>query len=146
MPIGIYSAVRRYSIGDHAFSLIGYLGLAIAELPAGAGAHVHRPAMVRAERRRPVLAAICRGAPGAGTSSSTCWRTCGFRWSCWVPSGTANLIRSMRAAVLDELDKMYVVAAKAPRACRRCSLLLKYPVRMALEPDRLDARLAADLS
>ena len=29
LPIGIYSAVRRYSIGDHLFTLLGFIGLAI---------------------------------------------------------------------------------------------------------------------
>ena len=57
----------------------------------------------------------------------------------WVPvivlgtAGTAYLIRTMRAAVLDELDKMYVTAARAG-GLSPIRLLLKYPVRMALNP------------
>ena len=48
-------------------------------------------------------------------------------------AGTAYLIRTMRAAVLDELDKMYVTAARAG-GLSPIRLLLKYPVRMALNP------------
>ena len=51
-------------------------------------------------------------------------------------SGTAFLIRAMRAALLDELDKMYVLSAKAS-GLSPMQLLLRYPVRMALEPNRL---------
>jgi peptide/nickel transport system permease protein len=48
-------------------------------------------------------------------------------------SGTAFLTRAMRAAVLDELDRMYVLAAKAS-GLSPMQLLLRYPVRMALNP------------
>jgi len=48
-------------------------------------------------------------------------------------SGTAFLIRAMRAALLDELDKMYVLSAKAS-GLSPMQLLLRYPVRMALNP------------
>ncbi|MFT7460361.1 MAG: peptide/nickel transport system permease protein [Planctomycetota bacterium] len=57
----------------------------------------------------------------------------------WVPvivlgtSGTAYLIRTVRASTLDELDKMYVMAARAG-GLSPMRLLLKYPVRMALNP------------
>ena len=52
LPIGIYSAVRRHSIGDHVFTLIGFLGLAVPELHPGADADVRRLPLFRAERRR----------------------------------------------------------------------------------------------
>ena len=57
----------------------------------------------------------------------------------WVPvvvlgtAGTAYLIRTIRASTLDELDKMYVMAARAG-GLSPMHLLLKYPVRMALNP------------
>ena len=40
LPIGIYSAVRRYSIGDHLFTLLGFIGLGNPHLHHGAGADV----------------------------------------------------------------------------------------------------------
>jgi peptide/nickel transport system permease protein len=57
----------------------------------------------------------------------------------WIPvvvlgtAGTAFLVRSMRALMLDELGKMYVVAARAS-GLSPLRLLIKYPVRMALNP------------
>ena len=57
----------------------------------------------------------------------------------WIPviivglNGTAVLIRVMRANLLDELRKPYVVAARA-RGLSEPRLLVKYPVRLALSP------------
>ena len=57
----------------------------------------------------------------------------------WIPaavlgtSGTASLIRVMRANTLDELNKPYVVTARS-KGLREWKLILKYPVRVALNP------------
>ncbi len=57
----------------------------------------------------------------------------------WIPvivlgtSGTAGMIRVMRANLLDELKKPYVTTARA-KGVRPFKLLIKYPVRMALNP------------
>jgi ABC-type dipeptide/oligopeptide/nickel transport system permease component len=57
----------------------------------------------------------------------------------WIPvvvlgvGGTAGMIRVMRANLLDELKKPYVVTARA-KGVRPMKLLLKYPVRLALNP------------
>ena len=57
----------------------------------------------------------------------------------WVPilvvgvSGTAGMIRVMRANLLDELRKPYVTTARA-KGLRPFRLLIKYPVRLALNP------------
>ena len=48
-------------------------------------------------------------------------------------AGTAGLIRVMRGNLLDELRKQYVVTARA-KGLRRWKLILKYPVRVALNP------------
>jgi peptide/nickel transport system permease protein len=132
LPIGIYSAVRQYSVGDYAFTFIGFLGLAVPNF---------------------LLALVLMyfslryfGANVGGLFSSE------FRdapWSLeklwdllqhiWIPaivlgtSGTAALIRIMRANLLDELRKPYVVAAKS-RGLTEWQVILKYPVRVALNP------------
>jgi peptide/nickel transport system permease protein len=132
LPIGIYSAVRQYSVGDYAFTFIGFLGLAIPNF---------------------LLALVLMyfsfryfGANVGGLFSSEFvdapWSLAKF-WDLlqhiWVPaivlgtSGTAALIRIMRANLLDELRKPYVVAAKA-RGMSEWQLILKYPVRVALNP------------
>ncbi len=57
----------------------------------------------------------------------------------WAPmiilglAGTARLTRVMRANLLDELTKPYVVAARA-KGLSEWRLVLKYPVRLALNP------------
>ena len=57
----------------------------------------------------------------------------------WVPaavlgtSGTASLIRIMRNNLLDELNRPYVVTAKA-KGVAAWRLVLKYPVRVAINP------------
>ena len=65
---------------------------------------------------------------------------CGFLLShLWIPvivvgtSGTAALIKVMRANLLDELHKQYVITARA-KGLPRGRLLVKYPLRMALNP------------
>jgi peptide/nickel transport system permease protein len=132
LPIGIYSAVRQYSIGDYAFTFIGFLGLAIPNF---------------------LLALVLMyfsfryfGANVGGLFSEDFidapWsfaRVWDLLQHIWVPaivlgtSGTAALIRIMRANLLDELRKPYVVAAKA-RGLSEWGLILKYPVRVALNP------------
>ena len=57
----------------------------------------------------------------------------------WIPvlilavSGTASLIRVMRANMLDELPKAYVTTARA-KGLSEFALLVKYPLRLALNP------------
>ncbi|GAL27278.1 oligopeptide transport system permease protein OppB [Vibrio variabilis] len=57
----------------------------------------------------------------------------------WVPivvvgtAGTASLIRIMRANVLDEINKPYVITARA-KGMSETKLIFKYPVRVALNP------------
>ena len=48
-------------------------------------------------------------------------------------TGTAGMIRSMRAMLLDELQKQYVITARAKGVAEK-KLLWKYPIRMAINP------------
>jgi peptide/nickel transport system permease protein len=132
IPIGIYSAVRRYSLGDHAASFIGYLGLAIPNFLL---------ALVLMYLGQQYLDQSVGGlfSPQYADAPWGWERTKDFLAHLVIPvvvlgmSGTAYLIRSMRAAVLDELDKMYVLAARAS-GLSPMQLLIRYPVRMALNP------------
>ena len=132
LPIGVYSAVRQYSLTDHTFAAVGYVGLATPNF---------------------LLALILMylGQQWFGQSVgglySPEYEDAPWSWAkvvdlaqhLWVPvivlgtAGTAYLIRAMRATLLDELDKMYVMAARAG-GLSPMRLLLKYPVRMALNP------------
>ena len=132
IPVGIYSAVRRYSFGDHAVSFIGYLGLATPNFLLAL-----------------VLMYLAQRYLGqsVGGLFSPQYQNAPWSWDKFldmlahlaVPvivlgmAGTAFLIRAMRAAVLDELDKMYVLSAKAS-GLSPIKLLIRYPVRMALNP------------
>lgn len=132
LPIGIYSAVRQYSMTDHVFSLVGYIGLATPNFLL-ALALMYMAQQYFGQSAGGLFSPEFVEAP---------WSWARF-WDLlahlWIPvvvlgtAGTANLIRSMRALMLDELGKMYVVAARAS-GLSPMRLLLKYPVRMALNP------------
>jgi peptide/nickel transport system permease protein len=132
LPIGIYSAVRQYSIGDYVFTLVGFIGIAVPNF---------------------LLALIVMyfafkwfGASVGGLFSAEYNL---LPWSlakAWdlakhlpLPavilalSGTAQLVRIMRANLLDELRRPYVVTARAKGLTER-RVILKYPVRAALNP------------
>ncbi|MEO8178786.1 MAG: ABC transporter substrate-binding protein [Deltaproteobacteria bacterium] len=127
IPIGIYSAVRQYSLGDYLLSFIGVLGVSV---PPFLLALV---LMVRAD---------VSGLFSNEFASQTGWTTGKLFDLCkhlWIPvlvlgvSGTAGLARVLRANLLDELKKPYVTSARA-RGVRPLKLLFKYPVRVALNP------------
>jgi peptide/nickel transport system permease protein len=133
LPIGIYSAVRQYSIADYIFTFIGFLGVAIPNF---------------------MLALIVLyvgfkyfGAQQIGGLFSQEYQLAEWSWAkVWdmmkhlpLPAfvlgmaGVAELIRIMRANLLDELRKPYVVTARA-KGLAETRVILKYPVRAALNP------------
>ena len=132
VPIGIYSAVRQYSIGDYIFSVIGFIGLATPNfLLALIFMYVgYRWFGVSAGG---LFSAEFQNAPWSLA------RLGDLLAHIWIPvivigtAGTATLIRVMRANLLDELKKQYVLTARA-KGVKRIRLLLKYPVRVALNP------------
>ncbi len=131
-PIGIYSAVKQYSAGDYVFTLIGFFGVSI-------------PAFLVAL----VLMYIQFKYFGKTTSGLFSDQFVKAVWSwdrvkdllahLWLPalilglSGTAELIRILRANLLDELRKPYVITARS-KGLPEWKVILKYPVRLALNP------------
>lgn len=132
LPIGIYSAVRQYSIGDYVATTLGFIGLAI---PNFLLALILMYAGFR-------YFGLSIGGLFSAEFAEAPWSWAKF-WDLMkhVPlpacilalAGTAQLIRIMRANLLDELRKPYVVTARAKGISER-RLLLKYPVRAALNP------------
>lgn len=132
IPIGIYSAVRRYSLGDYAFTFLGFLGLAV-------------PNFLLALAVMYVAYAVFGQDVGGLFSDhyvDTQWsigRALDLAKHIWLPtlvlaaSGTASVIRIIRANLIDELPKPYVMAGRA-RGLPEFRLLMKYPVRHALNP------------
>jgi peptide/nickel transport system permease protein len=132
LPIGIYSAVRKNSIGDYTVTFIGVLGLAVPNFLL---------ALVL------MYISFSYFDTGIGGLFSPEYENAPWSWGklmdlgthLIIPtivlgtSGTAALIRILRANLLDELSKPYVVTARAYGLSER-RLLLKYPVRIALNP------------
>jgi peptide/nickel transport system permease protein len=132
IPIGIYSAVRRYSVADYTFSILGYLGLAIPNFLF---------ALVLMYLTQQYFGWSVGGlySPGFENAPMSWGKFLDLMAHLSIPilvlgtAGTAFLTRAMRAAVLDELDRMYVLSAKAS-GLSPMQLLLRYPVRLALNP------------
>lgn len=131
-PIGIYSAVRQYSTGDYVLTLIGFLGLATPNFLL---------ALILL-----YFANIWFGTSIGGLMDPqyidhpwTWGKVNSVLEHLWIPvivigtSGTAAMIRRLRANLLDELQKQYVVTARA-KGLSPLKVLLKYPLRMAINP------------
>ena len=132
LPIGIYSAVRQYSIGDYAFTMLGFIGLAIpnfllALILMYAGFRYFGLAIGG------LFSAEFAEAPWSWARLWDLAKHVPLPASVLALAGSAQLIRIMRANLLDELRKPYVVTARAKGISER-RLLLKYPVRAALNP------------
>ncbi|MDP2782912.1 ABC transporter permease [Devosia sp.] len=132
LPIGIYAAVRKYSLGDYLATIGGFVGLAIPNFLF---------ALILM-----YLAYIWFGTTMGGLFSpefeNARWslpRIWDFLSHAWAPvlvlamAGTAELIRILRANLLDELQKPYVTTARA-KGLPEWKVVLKYPVRLALNP------------
>ncbi len=131
-PIGIYSAVKQYSIGDYAFTFLGFIGISV---PSFLLALVTMYLMF-------VYFGTTIGGLFSTEMVSAPWSTdkvLDLIEHIWLPvvilavGGTAELIRIMRANLLDELHKPYVITARS-KGLPRWKVLLKYPVRLALNP------------
>ncbi|MBA2938441.1 ABC transporter permease [Paenibacillus sp. CGMCC 1.16610] len=132
VPIGIYCAVKQYSIGDYIFSAVGFLGMATP--------HFLMAIILM------YLSYVYFGDPLLGLFSSE------FVHAGWsfdkvldllkhmiIPviviglANTAELIRVMRGQMLDELNKPNVVTARA-KGLSETKILIKYPTRAAMNP------------
>lgn len=132
IPIGIFTAVKQYSIFDYLFTVLGFVGLSVPNF---------------------VLALVVMfffyktfGISIGGLFSLE-YADAAWSWAkfadlvrhLWAPvivvgiAGTAGIIRVIRAAMLDELGKDYMQVARA-KGLSEFRLILKYPVRVALNP------------
>ena len=133
IPIGIYSAVRQYSIGDYTLTLLGFLGMSVP------GFLLALVLMFFAHRYFGVSVTGLFSPEFATTPGWSLPKLQDFLRPLWLPpvvlglGGTAGKIRVMRANLLDELRKPYVTTARA-KGLTELNLLLKYPVRLALNP------------
>lgn len=130
--VGIYSAIRQYTVGDGVVTVLGFLGLAI-------------PNFLFALALMYVLFKVFGVDPGGLFSQqfvNAPWslaKLADLGKHLIVPvvvigtSGTAGGIRTMRAVLLDELHKEYVDTARM-KGVSEATLLFRYPVRIAINP------------
>jgi peptide/nickel transport system permease protein len=131
-PIGIYSATHQYSWSDHTLTFLGFLGLAtpnfLLALVLLYFANVYLDLSIGGLMDERYLNAPWSAAKMLSVLSHL-----------WIPviviglSGTAGMIRRLRANLLDELQKQYVTTARA-KGLSPFRTLMKYPLRMALNP------------
>jgi peptide/nickel transport system permease protein len=132
LPLGVFSAVKKYSVGDYVLTFLSFVGLAI-------------PSFLLAIVLM-YVAAVEWGQEVGGLFSdeyvSAPWsmaKLLDLLSHLWIPvvilavSGTASLVRVMRANMLDELHRPYVTTARA-KGLSEFHLLVKYPMRVALNP------------
>ena len=132
LPIGIYSAVRQYSTADYAFTTVGLIGLATPNFLI---------ALILMYLGYNWFGLSFGGlfSPEYINAPWTWGRFTDLLAHLWIPvivigtSGMAITMRLMRANLLDELEKPYVTTARA-KGVPPLKLLLKYPVRIAINP------------
>jgi peptide/nickel transport system permease protein len=132
LPIGIYSAVNRYSILDYVFTFIGFISLAV---PNFLLALILMYVGVK-YFGQDVSGLFSPEYANAEWSWDKVVDLMKHMWIAVVILGTeasAGLIRIMRANLIDQLHMPYVVTARA-KGLTEVNLLLKYPVRVALNP------------
>ena len=132
IPIGIFSAVRQYSFGDYIFTTLGFLGLAIPSFLLSL-ILMYIGFKYFDQTIGGFFSPEIKNAP---------WNLAKFMdllSHLWIPTiavgleGTTSLIRIVRANLLDELLKPYVITARA-KGLSEVKLIMKYPVRVALIP------------
>jgi len=132
VPIGIYSAIRQYSIFDYAFIVIGFIGLAVPNFLLAL-------VLMYLFYRFFGISPMGLFSPAYVDASWSMAKFLDMLSHIWVPiivigtAGTAGIIRVMRGCLLDELNRQYVITARAKGVSER-RLLFKYPVRMAINP------------
>lgn len=132
IPIGIFSAVRQYSFGDYVFTFIGFAGVAVPSFLLALLLMYLGFKYLNMD----VGGLFSQQYSQAPWTLARVWDLCKH-----LPlpalvlglEGTAVSIRIIRANLLDEIRKPYVVTARA-KGLSELSLLLKYPVRLAMNP------------
>jgi peptide/nickel transport system permease protein len=132
IPIGIYSATHQYSFFDYFFTVFNYFGVATPTFMT---------ALVLMWLAFSQFGVSVTGlfSPEYVDAPWTWDRVADMLKHMWLPvvilglDGTARLARVMRANLLDELKKPYMEMARA-KGLSEWKLVMKYPVRLALNP------------
>lgn len=133
IPIGIYSAVHKYSVGDHVFTLLGFIGISI-------------PNFFLALLLLFFMAFVVDTGSVGGLFSPQ-YVTAPWSWAkfvnllshIWLPivavgtAGLAGVIRKMRGNLLDVLNQQYIQTARS-KGLRETVVVYKHAVQNALHP------------
>ncbi|MYD52053.1 MAG: ABC transporter permease [Dehalococcoidia bacterium] len=132
IPLGIYAAVRHRTIEDYSLTFIGFIGLAIPDFLLALAflwiGWFYFDLSIGGLFTREYITAPWSGGKVVDMLAHL-----------WIPvivlgtAGTASLLRIMRANLLDELRKPYVVTARS-KGLKEWRVIIKYPVRVALNP------------
>ncbi|MBF9033509.1 ABC transporter permease subunit [Rhodobacterales bacterium HKCCE2091] len=132
IPIGIYSAVRQYSVGDYLFTFVGFIGLAIPNFLLGI-VLIYVSTRYFGGNVGGLFSPEFENAPWSFARVMDVSRNMGLAILIIGTSGTAATMRVMRGMLLDELSQAYVETARA-KGLSEWRLILKYPVRVAVSP------------
>lgn len=133
LPIGIYSAVRQYSILDYVFTFVGFIGIAVPNFMLALLIMYISYRYLDAESIGGLFSPEMALAPWGWDKVVDLLKHLPLPAIVLGLAGMAEVVRIMRANLLDELRKPYVVTARA-KGLAEHRVILKYPVRAALNP------------
>jgi peptide/nickel transport system permease protein len=132
IPIGIYSATHQYSLGDYFFTIVGFVGLAMPTffLALVLMYYINRTTGFSVGG---LYSPEFMNQPMSLLKFIDMLQHIAILVVAVGMAGMASVIRIMRSGILDELQKQYVISARS-KGLNEVQLLLKYPVRLALNP------------
>ncbi len=132
IPAGIYSATHKNSVLDYFFALLNYIGVATPNF-------MFALVLMWIAFSSFGLSITGLFSPAYEQAPWSLARVVDLLKHVWLPAivlgvaGTARLTRIMRANLLDELNKPYVVTARA-KGMSEWKLIVRYPARLAINP------------
>ena len=132
IPIGVYSALKQHSVGDYAFTILGLAGVSVQSFML---------ALVLMYLAFSKFGVDVGGlfSPQYEDAAWSLGKMLDLLMHIWLPgfiiaiTGTAGLIRTLRANLLDELKKPYIITARSKGVAYR-KVVMKYPMRIAMNP------------
>ncbi len=132
IPIGIFSAIRKYSVFDYIFTLIGFIGISIPGFMFAIVlvylVYVNTGYAITGLYSEPF-----RNAPWDINKFFDLMKNISIPLIVLGSSGAAVIIRILRSSMLDELEKQYVTTARS-KGMSEIKILFKYPFRIAVNP------------
>lgn len=132
IPIGIYSAVHQYSVGDYLFTTVAFLGQAIPNFLLAI-------LLMFVSFKLTGDTMLGLFSPGMQNAPWSWAKVVDLMKHCIIPivvigtGNTCGLMRTMRSQMLDELSKNYVMTGRA-KGMKARAIRYKYCVRAAINP------------